>query len=605
MRRTLLALLAAIAAACSNIEEAAPRPKPTSMSWKPTFEIEVDPILRGTIASEAILLGFNDVVARGYGIVVGLKGTGSRTMPAEVRAFLLQELSRREISDTVKGMGVSPERFLNSDDIAAVVVEGIIPAGSTRDSRFDVRVTAVPGSGTTSLEGGRLWTAELRPGPLLAGSRQATIVAETKGPVLINPFAPTASGTVGDVDRLSGRILNGGRVLKDMPLRLRLATPSHSRAGTIVSALNTRFPREPGQRDETARGKNGELIDLTVPPSFEGRTAEFAQLVRHMSLDVQNPDALAMAVRRSLLANPGGASAAAWRWQAIGKKSVPHLHDLYSHPEDQPRMAALEAGAKLDDPLAVKPLLEMSNKGKPSIRLASIKLLGGMGDNPAIDVGLRPLLDDPDMDVRLTAYEMLRKRHDPSVEIIQVNNRFALDLIRSSRPLIYAAQTGPPRLAVFGEDVRLRQPMLQSIWNGRLIVKFDDGDPKALVSYRSEALGRARIEQARPEAHEFIAFLARTPSPTIGSAGLDLSYGETLGVLYELAREQNLGSEFRGEQDRILAEIMRQDKEAEVEERPDFPEERKAELPTPATAPRPSQPAPLDARPKAADTVPR
>jgi flagellar basal body P-ring protein FlgI len=245
MRWCLTILLAALAVACSNIEEAAPRPKPSSTIARPTFEIEVDPILRGTIASEAILLGFNDVVVRGYGIVVGLKGTGSRTMPAEVRAFLLQELSRREISDTVKGMGVSPERFLNSDDIAAVVIEGIIPAGSTHDTRFDVRVMAVPGSGTTSLEGGRLWTAELRPGPLLAGSRQASIVAEAKGPILINPFAPSASGSLGDVDRLSGRILNGGRVLKDLPLRLRLATPSHSRAGTIVSALNTRFPREP------------------------------------------------------------------------------------------------------------------------------------------------------------------------------------------------------------------------------------------------------------------------------------------------------------------------------------------------------------------------
>jgi hypothetical protein len=605
MRRCLSILLAAALAACSNIEEAAPRPKPSSTVPKPTFEIEVDPILRGTIASEAILLGFNDVVVRGYGIVVGLKGTGSRTMPAEVRAFLLQELSRREISDTVKGMGVSPERFLNSDDIAAVVVEGVIPAGSTRDSKFDVRVIAVPGSGTTSLEGGRLWTAELRPGPLLAGSRQAAIVAEAKGPVLINPFTPAASTSMGDVDRLSGRVLNGGRVLKDLPLRLRLATPSHSRAGTIVSALNTRFPREPGQKDETARGKNGELIDLTVPPSFESRTNEFAQLVRHMSLDVQNPDALAMAVRRSLLANPGGASAAAWRWQAIGRKSIPHLHDLYTHPEDQPRMAALEAGAKLDDPLAVKPLLEMARKGKPTLRIAAIKLLGGMGTNPAIDVGLRPLVDDDDLDVRLIAYEMLRKRRDPSVETIAINNRFSLDLVRSSKPLIYAAQTGPPRLAVFGEDVRLRQPMLQRIWDGRMIVKFDAGDSKALVSYRPQGTERQRIEQAKPEVQDFIAFLARTPSPTIGSAGLDLSYGETLGVLYELAREQNLGSDFRGEQDRILAEIMRKEEEAEVEERPDFPDESKAALPSPATAPRPAQPAPLDARPKAADTVPR
>jgi len=253
MRRLLPFILVALTGACSNIEEAKPRPKPSGMTAQPAFEIEVDPILRGTIASEAILVGFEDAVVRGYGVVVGLKGTGSRMMPAEVRAFLLQELARNEISDTVKGMGVSPERFLDSDDIAAVVVEGIIPAGSPRDTRFDVRVFAVPGSGTTSLEGGRLWTADLRAGPLTAGSRQAAIFAEAKGPILINPFAPSSVSSLGDVDRLSGRVLNGGRVLKDMMLRLRLATPSHTRAGAIVSAINSRFAREPGQRDDTAR----------------------------------------------------------------------------------------------------------------------------------------------------------------------------------------------------------------------------------------------------------------------------------------------------------------------------------------------------------------
>ena len=605
--RRLLPCLLALLGACSNIEEAKPRPKPASMSSQPAFEIEVDPILRGTIASEAIFVGFEDVVVRGYGVVVGLKGTGSRMMPAEVRAFLLQELGRNEISDTVKGMGISAERFLDSDDIAAVVVEGIIPAGSPRDTRFDVRVYAVPGSGTTSLEGGRLWTADLRAGPLTAGSRQAAVFAEARGPILINPFAPSSVSSLGDVDRLSGRVLNGGRVLKDMLLRLRLATPSHTRAGAIVSAINSRFAREPGQRDDTARGKSGELIDLTVPPSYEARTRDFVQLVRHMSLDVSNSEAIATAVRRSLLANPGGAEAAAWRWQAIGPKSIPILHDLYAHPEEQPRMAALEAGAKLDDPLAVAPLLDMARKGPSTIRLASIKLLGGMGDNPAIDVGLRPLLDDADLDVRLTTYEMLRKRRDPSVETMNVNNRFALDLVRSSRPLVYAAQSGPPRIAVFGDEVKLRQPMLQSIWNGKLIVKFEPEDSKALVFFRSDGAERPRIEQTKPESHEFIAFLARTPSPTIGSAGLDLSYGETLGVIYELARAQNLGSDFRGEQDRILADIMRQDRETETTERPDFPAEKPALQPA-APRPQPSQPnrpGALDGRPKAADTVPR
>jgi hypothetical protein len=250
----------------------------------------------------------------------------------------------------------------------------------------------------------------------------------------------------------------------------------------------------------------------------------------------------------------------------------------------------------------------MARTAKLSNRLGAIRLLGGMGDNPAVDVGLRPLLDDDDLDIRLTAYEMLRKRHDPTVEAVMVNDRFELDLVQSNRPLIYAAQTGAPRLAVFGTDVRLRQPMLQSVWNGRLILRFEEGDARAKAFYRSGASERPRVEECRPEAGEFIRFLARTPSPSLGTPGLDLTYGETLSVLYELSREHNLGSEFRGEQDRILAAIMREDKDVEAAERADFPEDKPAQpgadaptAPKPAAAPAPG----LDARPKAADTVPR
>jgi hypothetical protein len=224
MRRALVAACLLLAS-CSNIEKATPRPT-TANSTVVSNPNDVDPIMRGTVASEEVLIGFEDVIVRGYGLVVGLSGTGSRAMPAEVRALLLQEIARRDVADTTTGMGISPERLLDSDDIAAVVIEGVIPAAATGNSKFDVRVYAVPGSGTTSLEGGRLWTADLRPGPLVAGSKQSSTLADARGPIVINPFVTPGNVKRDNIDRLSGRILNGGRVAKDMTLKLRLATPS-------------------------------------------------------------------------------------------------------------------------------------------------------------------------------------------------------------------------------------------------------------------------------------------------------------------------------------------------------------------------------------------
>ncbi len=606
--RCVLPFIACLVVGCSNIEEAAPRPRPSSSASRPSFEIDVVPIMRGTVASEAILQGFDSVVVRGYGIVVGLAGTGSKVMPAEVRALLIRELTRREISDPVNGLDISPERFLDSDNIAAVVVEGTVPPGASRNTAFDVRVFVVPGSGTTSLEGGKLWTTELRAGVLSVGNRQPNVVAEAKGPLIINPFSGTSAAARSDIDLMSGRVLNGGRVLKDIPMRLRLGTPSHSRAGTIVSAINTQFPRERNQRDDTARGRNDDVIELCVPPSYQGKTTGFAQLVQHTSLDPQNTEALAAAVRRSLLANPGVAEAASWRWQALGKKSIPMFQDLYTHPEEQPRMAALEAGAKLGDPVAIAPLLKMAQSGTPKIRLAAIKLLGNMDSDATVDVGLRPLLNDPDLDVRLTAYDMLLKRLDLSIERTNVNGRFELNVVPSTIPMVYAAQTGAPRIAIFGSDLMLKRPLTDSIWDGRLILKAEGGDDHVLVFYRSPTSERGRVEKVSADLATFVAFLGTTPTPNTGNPGLDLRYGECLSVLQRLCASGTIPAPFRAEQDRILAEIMRSEDEAQDhKERPEFPTEPVAGVspslaPTPSTKPPPPA---LDGKAKSADTVPR
>ncbi len=141
-----------------------------------------------------------------------------------------------------------------------MVVEAIVPPGAEEGTRFDVRVYADPRTGTTSLEGGRLYTTDLRPGALQVGGGQTFALAAASGAIFVNPFAEPNATSFDTVDRNSGRILNGGVVLKDMPLKLQLITPSHARAAQIQNAINTRFPKERGQRDPTARGESDELI---------------------------------------------------------------------------------------------------------------------------------------------------------------------------------------------------------------------------------------------------------------------------------------------------------------------------------------------------------
>ena len=533
--------------------------------------IDIDPIMRGTVASETALVGFDPTVVRGYGIVVGLRGTGSRQMPADVRAFLTQELAKRGFGSGQPGSpALSPQDLLNSEDSAIVVVEGVIPPGASKHSKFDVRVIIAPGTSTTSLEGGRLLMADLRPGPLFTGSRQAAPLAEGGGSIVINPFVEPNATKRDTINRTSGRVLDGGSLLKDMPLKLRLATPSHSRAETIQNTVNSLFPREPGQRDETAHGRSGESIDLTVPTSYRKRPGEFAELIRHAPLNIENPEQSATAIRRALLANPGAAGAASWRWQALGKRVLPMIEDLYQYPEEQPRFAALNVGAKLNDQLAVPPLLEMAKHSDSlTFRKDSIQLLGRMGRNAEIELGLHELLDDPDVEVRLSAFEALERRGDPRITSIEMGRKFILNVVPSAHRMIYVTQTGQPRIVVFGEDLAVKRPMTLYTWDGRLIMRADAGDELVEVFHRDRPELPPAIDRVRPQVAALVAYFARRPTPDRPETGINLSYSETISALHELWRLKYVDGDFRAEQDRILADVLRNDL-GERDLRPEF-----------------------------------
>ncbi len=568
-------------AGCSGIEKAPPRPAAMA-SNRSGIELDVPQVMRGTVASEAILVGYQPVVVRGYGLVVGLNGTGSRELPPDVRAHMVQEMARRGIGEESKGFGdLKPEQMLDSPDTAVVIVEASVPPGAAKGRRFDVRVFADPRTGTTSLEGGRLYTTELRPvlpGEQLppTGSRQASALAQARGPIFINPFAEPGGTALDTIDRTTGRILNGGVVSSSIPMKLRLANPSHVRASMLQNAINARFPQEPGQMTPTARGESDESIEITVPPSYVGRETEFVELVKHTTISQAMIEAAAMSVRRSLEANPAFARAASWRWYAMGERALPTIVDLYTYPEERPRAAALRAGAYLNDARVIPHLIEMTKSASTDMRLEAIQLLGEMRMNPRIDIALRELLDDENTEIRLSAYESLAKRHDPKITRIPVGSSFYIDIVDSKKPMIYITQTGEPRIVLFGEELGIDRPATLGAWSNRFMLKADSGDSKIEVYYRDENVDQGVIHQVEATLPEFIAFLGHKTTVEQPQAGLGFTYAQTVGALHQIWRKGLIHADFRAEQDRILAAILDTERDADVTARPEFAMEDEA-----------------------------
>ncbi|MCI0630292.1 MAG: flagellar basal body P-ring protein FlgI [Phycisphaerales bacterium] len=584
-----IAILLASVIGCSSIEKAKPRPESARVSE--SVKLDVPQIMRGTIASEVIVMGhdnpssrnYRPIITRGYGLVVGLNGTGSRDIPPQVRAHMLTEAAKggwgsRRFGEEIGE--ISPEELLSSPDVAVVIVEAVIPQGAPEGTKFDVRVYPQPNSGTTSLEGGTLYTTDLRPGPLTTGGGQAAALAKARGPVFVNPFAEPDAVGKDTVNRTVGRILNGGEVTKDMPLKLRLLNPSHTRASIIETAINTRFPQEVGhfqgdprhQTSPTAHGESDESIELTVPPSFKDRTDDFIELIRHTTIAQSNPEAVAMSIRRALLANPALANDASWRWQALGNRILPLLKDLYDHPEELPRLAALRAGARLNDPLVISQLTDMAANGSADYRIQAIQLLAEMNLNPQIDVALRKLLDDDDVEIRLEAYEALGERRDPYMRRTVVDSKFLVDVVNSTKPLIYITQIGEPRIVLFGPDLAIERPATVSAWSNRFMIKADKEEELVEVYYREPDAEQGVILRIEPDLETFVHFLGHTTTIEHPAPGLGLTYAQTVGAIHQIWSQKYINAAFRAEQDRILAAIMRLQTEDVVTERPEFTE---------------------------------
>ena len=117
------------------------------------------------------------IAITGYGLAGGLRGTGSAVCPPEIRAYLTQYI-----------LGKSPkmdaEAFINSSETAVVLVQGMMPGTILKNQYFDLRVSVVPGTQTTSLQGGWLYGAELRAAGRLG--RGIKVLAYAEGPVFFD-----------------------------------------------------------------------------------------------------------------------------------------------------------------------------------------------------------------------------------------------------------------------------------------------------------------------------------------------------------------------------------------------------------------------------------
>ncbi|MBT0663946.1 flagellar basal body P-ring protein FlgI [Geobacter pelophilus] len=223
--------------------------------------------------------GVRDNQLIGYGLVVGLNGTGDGNQTK----FQVQSLV-----NMLEKMGVTINRAdVTVKNVAAVMVTATLPPFAKQGSKIDALVSSM--GDAKSIAGGTLLMT-----PLKGADNQVYAVAQ--GGVITNSFSYGGQAASAQKNHpTAGRISDGALVERELPnaladksmLRLNLFKADFTTAARITASVNDKF------KAQVASSSDAGSIIVTIPPGYQGRTVEFvAELER---LEVR-PDTVAKVV---------------------------------------------------------------------------------------------------------------------------------------------------------------------------------------------------------------------------------------------------------------------------------------------------------------------
>ncbi|MFG0250357.1 MAG: flagellar basal body P-ring protein FlgI [Phycisphaeraceae bacterium JB051] len=524
--------------------EAAPPPLPFT---GPRF-------LHGTVGSMAKLRGYEPQLVSGWGLVVDLQATGSSDVPEYLRRKLINEMSRRGMGNPrLNAKQWSPRRVLSSRNTAVVAVYGLIPPGAVVGSTFDVWVTALPQTQTTSLVGGRLFTADLAidgTNPNLSFSKP---YANAFGDTYVSPV-------VDDVRKESLKyshqrtavILSGGSVTTERKLQLVLNQPSWARSRRIAERINQVFERGVSDRNQTASAQTDMLVDIHVPKRFAGNVEKFLELIQHLyvqgGVDFEPVQAAELG---DVLKNfPHQAEHVMLAWEALGRTALPPIRRFYADQDILVRLTALEAGTYLEDGLAVEPLIMLAASLDENVRARAGRLLVEHPRSAAATNHIRHLLNDASDKVAITVYEALADKRDPL--FIQrklmghgTEFKFILDIVEAQRPRVFIGQGKTPRIVIFNSYAGFKTPVFASLWDSRLLIKAMEPNDPMEVYYRPWSSDDEPVKQAKtytiaPTVANLIFLMAHKQSLQNPTDGLNLGYSSVVEAIYTLSKQDKL-----------------------------------------------------------------
>lgn len=220
--------------------------------------------------------GIRDNEIMGYGLVVGLNGTGDKdgTYIFQPFANMLNRMGINVNQADIKG---------KTKNIAAVIVTAKLPTMVRPGSAVDVQVSSI--GDAKSLQGGTLLMAPMK-GP------DGNVYAVAQGPISIGGFSAGGGGTSTVKNHPNvGMIPNGAIVEKEVPVQLNrksrldllLASQDITTSKRIADKINDQF------KTDIAKAETPSMVAINVPQDYLGKVVDFMSRVELLDVAVDLP----------------------------------------------------------------------------------------------------------------------------------------------------------------------------------------------------------------------------------------------------------------------------------------------------------------------------
>ena len=451
-----------------------------------------------TIGQRTDIGNMDPIPVTGVGFVYNLLGTGS-VPPQDGYRGMLEQAIRRQ-----KG---NPKELLDdpSKTISLVLVNGVIPPGARQGDRIDVAVSLPPGSRSTSLKNGVLWTTDLQNYELAANARAAMqqagipvgkVPAAADGTLLTgNRLAIAEGALIAGKDEASeaegdglraGRIWNGAKCSIDRPyyFLLKETSPQPRLAMVVAERLNAVFHATGDGLSKLAEAKvqGKPMVVAFVPPAYRLNHSRFLLVARQVPLQPISTDSVYRKQLEMELLQPESALLSAIKLEALGNDSRQALRVGLQSESPWVRFAAAESLAYLGHADGARDLAELANL-HPSLRTHALSALASLDDAICLEQ-LVELMKKTDPQLRYGAFVALKsadEKHD-AIRGVKVAGSFMMHQVASeSAPMIHLSADRKSEVVLFGSRFPVSGPFSFPLGK-EFVVAAKSGEPTVTIT---------------------------------------------------------------------------------------------------------------------------